>query len=455
MDRLPLLEKVPPQNLEAEQSTLGAMMLERPAIEKAVEILRPEDFYWEHHQDIFSAIVDIADRDEPVDLITLTNQLRVTGKLDRIGGVEYVETVLDAVPSAANIEYYAKIVEQKAILRRLIGVASDVLGQAYGTVEDVDELVDRAERMIFGVAQRRVGQYFSPLRPLLTESFERIEHISMNKGGTTGVETGFTDLNYITSGLQPSDLVILAARPSMGKTSLAMGIGQHVGKQLPAAIFSLEMSKEQLAMRMICSEARVDAHRLRTGYLTDDDFSKIARAVDQLWDARIFIDDSPDCSVMEMRAKCRRLKAEQGELGLIVVDYLQLIRGHTRSENRNTEITEIARSLKSMARELKVPVMALSQLSRAVERREDKHPMLSDLRESGSIEAEADVVMFIYRPKYYDQKGEISPESQQEGEEAEIIIAKQRNGPTGTVRVTFIPKYAKFENRAPDYMEER
>lgn len=457
-----IIERIPPQNIEAEMAVLGAMLLGgRAAVEKATEMLAREDFYRDAHTHVFDAMIALTEKDEPVDAVTLKDELHRRSVYDLVGGAAYIMELGDIVPSSANIAHYAKIVQEKAILRRLIESATQISGLAYGDVEDVDTLVDQAERAIFEVSSKRTSQFFFPLRPLLNEAFEKIDTLYHEKGVTTGVDTGFADLNYITSGLQDGDLVIIAARPSMGKTSLALGIGQNAalraGKSV--AVFSLEMSKEQLVQRMICSEARVDAHRLRTGYLHDDDWTSIAEAVQKLWDASLFIDDSTDVSSLEMRAKCRRLRAEHG-LDLVIVDYLQLMRGHGRNtENRNQEITEIARGLKGLARELKVPVIALSQLSRAVERREDKRPMLSDLRESGSIEAEADVVGFIYRPAYYERKEAVSQDAndkaeearrpgQYDGEEAEIILAKQRNGPTGTVKLSFLPKFARFDNLA-------
>jgi replicative DNA helicase len=447
-----------------EQATLGSMLLDRTAIEKAAEILKAEDFYREAHRIIFEAILALVAKDEPVDLLTVQEQLRHQEMLESVGGTPYIYTLMDSVVTPSNVEHYAKMVEEKAILRRLIEASSTINALAHSEYEDIGEVVDGAERAVFGVAQRRIGAYFTPMRPLISSVFEQIEHRSENKEATTGVPTSFSDLDYYTAGLQPSDLVIVAARPSMGKTSLVLGMGQHaaIRHKLPVAIFSLEMSKEQLCIRMICSEARVDAHRLRTGFLMDEDWRKIGDTCSRLSDAPIFIDDSPDCSALEMRAKCRRLKAEHG-LGVVIVDYLQLMRGHRKTDNRTQEIGEIARSLKSLARELKVPVVALSQLSRAVEQRPDKRPMLSDLRESGSIEAEADVVIFIYRDAYYKMKEpaesadeeEEKEERRQRGEgkieEAELIIAKQRNGPTGKISVAFQQQYARFDNLAKEY----
>lgn len=460
-ERSSSFDHVPPQSLEMEQATLGAMLIERAAIEKAAEILKPEDFYRDAHRIIFDAILTLTERDEPVDILTVQEQLRSQGHLEAVGGAPYLVQLTEAVPTPASVEYYARIVEEKAILRRLIDASGQIRALAYSDYTEIADVVDAAEKAIFAVAQRRMGAYFTPMRPLVASVFEQIEHRSEHKEQTTGLATPFEDLNYATAGFQKADLVILAARPSMGKTSLAMGIAQHaaIRQKLPVAVFSLEMSKEQLCLRMICSEARVDGHSLRTGYLKDEDWRRVGEACATLSDAPIFIDDSPDISALEMRAKCRRLMAEHG-LGLVVVDYLQLMRGQRRSDNRTQEIGEISRSLKSLARELRVPVLALAQLSRAVEQRPDKRPMLSDLRESGSIEAEADLVIFIYRDAYYKMKEAMSAdleeaekeERRQRGEdkveEAELIIAKQRNGPTGKVMVAFHPHYLRFDNLA-------
>jgi replicative DNA helicase len=451
----PLLDKVPPQNLEAEQSTLGSMMIDRAALDKGIDILRPQDFYREAHQIIFEVLLSLAERGEPVDIVTVQEELRSRGKLEAVGGIEYLMALIDCVPTAANIEYYARIVEEKAILRRLIDACTQVIGECHGPVEDVNDVVDHAERLVFQVSQRRMGQYFTPLGPLAHKAFERLEEQWQSKVKVTGLPTGFTDLDAIPSGLQPSYLSIVAARPSMGKTAFCLDIARHVAvrENQPVAIFSLEMSKEQLALRLICSECRVDAHRVRTGYLSDKDWPRIAEGVGRLYTAPIFIDDSTDITALQMRGKCRRLKAEQG-LSLVIIDYLQLMQAHKRAENRNQEISEIARSLKGLARELNVPVIALSQLSRAVEQRVDKRPMLSDLRESGSIEAEADVVIFLYRESYYKRKeiileameGEVVPVGTDVDNTAEIIIGKQRNGPTGKIKLAFLEKYASFEN---------
>ncbi len=466
IDRLVPFDRIPPQSIEMEQATLGAMLIERAAIEKAAEILRPEDFYRDAHRTIFEAIVNLVERDEPVDLLTVREQLRLQDVLENIGGASYLHQLTDAVPTAANVEYYAKTVEEKAILRRLIEAAGEIQALAHSEYDSIGEVVDTAEKTVFSVSQRRLGAYFVPMRPVVNTVWEQIEYRSDHKEETTGVATPFDDFNYMTAGLQPSDLMIVAARPSMGKTSLVLNMAQHAGfNKKTVALFSLEMSKEQLCMRMICGEARVDAHKLRTGYLDDTGWARVGHACSRIADAPIFIDDSPDISALEMRAKCRRLKAEHG-LDMVVVDYLQLMRGHRRTENRVQEIGEISRSLKGLARELRVPVVALSQLSRAVEQRENKRPMLSDLRESGSIEADADVVVFIYRQKYYDMirnKGDSQAPSdtdepdQSHGDEdmdvAELIIAKQRNGPTGVVKVGFHQRYARFDSLAKGYRD--
>jgi len=458
-----VLERVPPQNLEAEQSTLGSMMIDRAAIEKASEILTAEDFYRPAHQEIFDAICSLEERDEAVDLITVQEELRGRGKLEEIGGTGYLMMLLDAVPSASNVEHYARIVEEKSILRRLIRAGTEIIGLAHEEVTDIDAVTDRAERTIFGVTQRRIGQYFTPISPLISESWDWVDKRYREKGAAWGLTTGFQKLDYMTSGLQKSDLIIIAGRPSMGKTSLMLDLAMNAALKahVTVAIFSLEMSKEQLAQRMVCSRARVNAHRLRTGFFEDAEWERLAKASNELWGMPIFIDDTTDITSMGMRAKCRRLRAEHG-LGLVVIDYLQLMRWHRRTDNRNQELSELARAVKSLARELEVPVVVGSQLSRAPEKREDKRPMLSDLRESGSIEAEADLVALLFRPEYYKQKevqdaaalagvgekGEVRAydPSHREVEPTEIIIAKHRNGPTGTVKLAFVKDFASFED---------
>ena len=379
----PLGAYVPPHSIEAEQSTLGAMLIERAAVEKVFEILEKEDFYRENHQTLFDVVTTLAERDEPVDLITVQEELKNRDKLDDIGGIAYLAALFDTVPTAANVEYYARIVEEKAILRRLIIASLEIIGSARGEVEDVSEVLDEAERAIFAVSQQRTQAYFSKLSTLLFDVYGRAEELMETKARISGLSTGIHDFDMITSGLQSTDLIIVAARPSMGKTSLCLSIAEHVAlkEKKPVAIFSLEMSKEQLALRMLCSQAKINSHKLRTGHLTEDEWGDLASVVQNMYEAPIFIDDATDTSALTMRAKCRRLMAEHNGLGLIVVDYLQLMRSHRRTENRVQEIGEIARGLKSLGRELKVPVVALSQLSRAVESRENKRPMLSDLRE--------------------------------------------------------------------------
>ena len=461
MEDLALLDKVPPQNLEAEQSTLGSMMIDRSALEKGVDILKAEDFYREAHGLIFNGLTSLAEKNQPVDIVTVQEELRGAGQLDAVGGTEYLMALIDSVPTASNLEYYARIVEEKAILRRLIDACTQTVSRSYGQVEDVDALVDEAERSMFQVSQKRMGKYFAPLGTLAHEAFEKIEVQYKEKVLISGLPTGFRDLDIITSGLQPSDLVIIASRPSVGKTALCLDIARHVAieEKKPVAIFSLEMSKEQLALRLICSQSRVDSHRLRTGYIQNQEWVRLAEGVGQLYTAPMFIDDSVDITALQMRAKCRRLKAEHG-LSLVIVDYLQLMRWHRRTDNRTQEISEIARALKGMARELEVPVVALSQLSRAVEQRQDRKPVLSDLRESGSIEAEADLVAFLYRAAYYRQEDAMdliddigedketvkTPAGETRVHKTEIIIGKQRNGPTGVIRLAFLPKFACFED---------
>ena len=458
----PLIERVPPHSLEAEQSTLGSMLLSRSALEQGLEMLRSDDFYRGAHRHVFDAMADLSARDEPADTLTIAEELRRMGRLDAIGGTDYLFSLVNSVPTAAHIDYYGRIVEQHATLRRLIEVADEMTQTAYAAQDPVDEIVDRAERLVFGVARGRTQQPFTHLRPLLFEANERLEQLHDSDETITGMPTGFPRLNEITTGFQRGDMIIIAGRPSMGKTALALNIAVNLAadRSEAVALFSLEMSKSQLVQRMMCSEARVDANRLRSGRLREDsadgenDWVKIARAVGRLGELPIFIDDTSDISVMEMRAKCRRLRAEHG-LALIVVDYLQLVRGSGRAENRTQEISAIARHLKGLARELDVPLMALSQLSRNVEHRDDKRPRLSDLRESGSIEAEADLVGMLYRPKYYDHgsDGDDGSNDPDWADDAELIIAKHRNGPTGVVPLVFLRRYARFESRAEGYRE--
>ncbi|GAB6179208.1 replicative DNA helicase [Desulfotomaculum defluvii] len=437
-----MLDRVPPQNIEAEQSVLGAMLLEREAIFRVMEFLKPEDFYRDSHRIIYEVILELAETGNPVDLITVTNSLRDKGDLEKIGGVTYVATLANLVPTAANAEYYARIVEEKALSRALISVTTRISSRGYEGSENPEELLDEAERSILELAQRRSTDSFTPIKDILIKTFEDIEHVYSNRGKITGVPTGFLELDNMTNGFQPGDLAILAARPSMGKTAFAILCGQFAAlkHQVPVAIFSLEMSKEQLVQRMLCSEAMVDAHKVRTGNIADEDWNKLSEAARHLSRAPIYLDDTGAATVREVRSKCRRLKVEKG-LGLVIIDYLQLMSGGKRIENRQQEIADISRKLKGLAKELNVPVLALSQLSRAVESRTDKRPMMSDLRESGSIEQDADIIMFIYRDEYYN------PDSEKKGI-AEIIIAKQRNGSVGNIELGFFKEFVKFVNLA-------
>jgi replicative DNA helicase len=435
------LGRIPPQNLDAEQSVLGSMLIDKDAVTKAVEVLKPQDFYRDANGHVFEAMIVLFERNEAIDLITLTEELKQMGLLEQVGGIAYVAGLANSVPTAANVEHYAKIVEEKSLLRNLINVSTRIAQMGYEAEEEIDSLIDRAEKMIFEFTQRKTHSGVVPLKTVLMQTFERIEYLYQTKGGITGVPSGYGELDRLTSGFQPSDLIIVAARPSMGKTALCLNIAQFasVRKKLPVIVFSLEMSREQLVTRMLCGEAMVDQQKIRTGQLSDEDWQKLTRAASPLSQAPLFIDDTPGISVIEMRAKCRRLKAEKG-LSMVVIDYLQLMQGGRKPENRQQEISEISRSLKSLARELQVPVIALSQLSRAVEQRQDKRPMMSDLRESGSLEQDADLVMFIYRDEYYNKE-----ESDKKGI-AEVIIAKQRNGPVGTTELGFFKEYTRFVN---------
>jgi len=442
------LERVPPQNMEAEQSVLGAMLLDKDAIITAIELLKSGDFYRDGHRKIFQAMLALSDRGEPVDLVTLLEELRGQNQLEAIGGMGYLTTLANTVPTSANVGYYAQIVREKAVLRSLISTATRIVTRCFEAKEEVDEILDEAERAIFEVSQRSSPQGFASMKEILKGAFDRIDKLWGNKGGVTGVPTGFPDLDNITCGLQNADLIILAARPSMGKTTLALNIAQHiaVNEKLPVAVFSLEMSKEQLVQRILCAQANIDAQRLRRGFLSDEDYPKLTKAAGPLAEAPLFIDDTPAISVMEVRAKARRLKAEHG-LSALFIDYLQLMRGSERAENRQQEISAISRSLKALAKELDVPVVALSQLSRAVEQREKKRPILSDLLESGGIEANADIVAFIYRESYYHQNTE-------NRNDTEIIIAKQRNGPVGNIHLFFKENHNKFLSVSRDHARE-
>ena len=436
--------KVPPQNLEAEQSILGGILLENSSINGAQEIISKDDFYSEAHRKIFATITELYDKNEPVDLITLSNALKDKSMLDSVGGTSYLASLVDNVPSAANVANYAKIVKEKAILRGLIGSATDIINSCYATGSDVDEVLDKAEHSIFEISENKVRPSFYPIRDIVKDSFRAIEDLYTRKELITGVPTGFEKIDDLTSGLQKSDLIIIAGRPSMGKTSLALNIAQFASMEnkIPVAIFSLEMSKEQLAFRLLASEAKVDSQRLRKGFLGETDWPKLTTAAGRLSEAPLYIDDTPAITVLEMKAKSRRLKADAG-LGLIVVDYIQLMRAGGYRDNREQEISEISRSLKALAKELKVPVIALSQLNRKVEDRPNRRPQMADLRESGAIEQDADVIAFIYRDEVYNRS-----EDNTEKGLAEIIIAKQRNGPTGIVKLAFLEKFTSFENLA-------
>lgn len=436
------LDRIPPQNIEAEQAVLGAILLEKDALFKVIEFLTPEDFYRSAHQRIFRAMQEVSESGEPVDLITITADLQNKKILEEVGGVSYLTDLANSVPTAANIEYYAKIVEEKAILRRLIKVATEIASTGYSESEEISHIIGNAEKKIIELSQKRINDGFVPIKDVLMETMDRIEFLHNKKGGITGIPSGFTDLDRMTSGFQKSDLIIIAARPSVGKTAFALNVAQNVAARAKetVAIFSLEMSAQQLVQRMIASEGNIDGHKLRTGLMEENDWQKLTMAMSTLSEAPIYIDDTPGINVYDIRAKARRLKAEKG-LGLILIDYLQLIHGRGKSDNRQQEISEISRQLKGIARELEVPVIALSQLSRAVEQRQDKRPMLSDIRESGSIEQDADIVAFLYRDDYYNQESE-------KQNIIEIIIAKQRNGPVGKVELVFLKNFNKFVNYA-------
>lgn len=447
-------ERVPPQAVEAEMAILGAMMLDRDAIARALEMIDDTCFYMSQNARIFSCMVSIYDRNEAVDLITLTEELRKRGDLDALGGVVYLENLLSSVATSANIEHHAKIVLEKSTLRKLIDASTRIISDAYNGQADVGDLMDRAERRIFSISDSKLRQGFIAMEDIVKDSFELVEQLYQQKRYVTGLESGFKDLDTMTAGFHPGEFVVIAGRPSMGKTSFALNMASHVAlkHKVPVAVFSLEMTKEQLMLRMLCSEARVKAHSVRTGYVGKQEWGKLTTAAGILHDAPIYIDDSAELNVLEMRAKARRLKSEV-DLGLVIVDYLQLVRGHGRAENRQQEISHISRSLKALAKELNIPVIALSQLSRAVEQRErkEKRPILSDLRESGAIEQDADVVLFIYRPSVYRHSGEVEivdHEQLEERRRAEIIIGKQRNGPTGRVDLVFFDEYTRFEDRS-------
>ena len=443
------LGRNPPQNISAEQAALGSMLLQEDAILHGVDILRPEDFYKKSHQIIFKCILELFDKSKGVDLVTLTEELNRINLLEEIGGVTYLTNLINSVPTAANIEHYIKIIEEKSILRNLINSATKIISMGYEEKEDAKILLDKAEHLIFEVSERNLGQSFVPIKEILQDSFEKIENLYHRDEFITGTPSGFDEFDDITTGFQPSELIVIAGRPGMGKTAFCMTVAQYiaVSKNTPVALFSLEMSKSQLVQRMLCSEARVDAHNLRKGRLAESDWPTLSMAAGRLASAPIFIDDTAGITCLEIKAKARRLKA-QHNLGLVIIDYLQLITSSGRVENRQQEISEISRSLKGLARELNVPVIAVSQLSRAVEQRIERRPRLSDLRESGAIEQDADLVVFLYREEYY------KPKTEKKGI-AEVIISKQRNGPTGQIDLAFVKEYAKFENLSRTPEEER
>jgi len=436
-----LTDKLPPQNLEAERACLGSMLLDKEAIEVAIDILTEGDFYSDQHRIIFRTLIELYSRSTPVDIVTLSDYLRGSGDLDGAGGVGYISSLLDETPTSANVEYYAKIVEQKSLLRKLIRASSNAISLCYNTERDAFEIVDEAEKLIFDVTERKGVRGYFPISEVIKDSITAIEKLFHRGDNYTGIPSGFKELDDLTSGFQNSEFIVVAARPSVGKTAFALNIAQNVAIQqrLKVAVFSLEMSKEALMQRMLCSEARIDSQRLRKGLLRTEEWGPLTTAAGKLSEAVIFIDETPGISDMQLRAKARRIQSRHG-LDLVIVDYLQLMSSIRKKEGRTQEISEISRSLKGLARELGIPVMALSQLSRAVETRgRDKRPILSDLRESGAIEQDADVVIFLYRDELYN------PHSDKEGI-AEVIIQKQRNGPTGTIELKFFKEFTRFEN---------
>ena len=436
-------EKVPPHSLEAERSVLGAMLLEKETVPKVIQIIdHPDIFYSDLHRIIYEGILKLFDSNRPVDLITLREEFRKQGKLDKIGGSSYLVDLINSVITTANVEYYAEIIKEKYILRNLLKAADKISGLCYEDSLDLDIILDKAQSLIFSIAQKTSKTSYFHIKEVLTKTFEHIEALYQRKEQITGVPTGFIELDRLTSGLQPSDLVIIAGRPSMGKTAFALDIVRYaaINAGISSVVFSLESAKEQLVERMLCAEARVNSQKLRTGFLSEEDWSRLTDAAGVLAEAPIYIDDTPNISVMELRAKARRLKAEK-DIKLAIVDYLQLMAGDRRAENRQQQISEISRSLKALAKELNLPVVAISQLSRAVEQREDKRPRLSDLRESGAIEQDADLVLSLYREFYYSHR------SEDEGV-AEVIINKQRHGPIDKIKLTFISEYSRFENPA-------
>ncbi len=433
--------KIPPHDIEAEQAVLGCMLTDRDSVIGAIEKLKPEDFYREDNKAVYEAMLSLYGRAEPIDIITVKSELVANGKFEQIGGLEYLAVLPEKVPTTTNVEKYINIIEEKSILRNLIKTANDIIAAGYDQTEEVEDIMNIAEKKIFDIMQAKNSKGYSPIKDILVETFSELERLYNQKGYITGVETGFTDLDYKTSGFHNSDLIIIAARPAMGKSAFAINIATHaaVNNNVPVAIFNLEMSKEQVANRILCSEAMVDSNKIRTGKIDDNEWIKLANSSGRLAEAPIYIDDTPGISIMEIRARCRKLKLEKN-IGLVVIDYLQLVQGSgKKNSSREQEISEISRSLKILAKELNIPVIALSQLSRGAEKRDDKRPMLSDLRESGAIEQDADIVMFLYRDDYYNQDSE-------KKNIAEVILAKHRGGSTGTVELLWLGNYTKFAN---------
>lgn len=442
------LGKTPPSNVEAEQAVLGAILLDKSSLDKALEIIDAEDFYQWSHKAIFTSMVDLSERNEPVDLVTVTNHLRGKGLIEKVGGASYVSSLSNQAYTSANVKYHAKIIREKSLLRSLIESANQITARVLEGEGDAEEAVDYAEKVIFEISDKRISVSFAPLKSLLGDTFRTIEELYERKFAITGVPSGFKDLDELTTGFQPGDLIVIGGRPSMGKTAFGLNVAQHVAlnAKMPVAVFSLEMSKKQLAIRMLCSEAMVDSNKIRKGFISKEDWPRLTGAAGRLGEAPIFIDDSSSTSVLEMRAKARRLKKEHG-LGLVLIDYLQLMRGRGSFERREQEISDISRSLKALAKELEVPVIALSQLNRGVELRKPPIPNLADLRESGAIEQDADVILFIYRDEFYNRE-----RSDKKGV-ADIFIAKQRNGPTGIVELAFLASCTKFADKADRYYE--
>lgn len=435
-----MIDRMPPQNIEAEQAVLGAMLISKEAIAETAQILSPTDFYREAHRIVYETMLELSNKNQAVDNLTVIERLNKSGLLEKVGGIAFVTALANTVPTAANVIFYAKIVREKSLMRRLINTATAIATMGYEDSEDADTIMDKAEKMILEIASNRKTSDFTPIKQIVIDTFSKIEGLYESKGGLTGLSTGFKDLDKITTGLQPSDLILVAARPSMGKTAFTLNIASHVAikENKPVAFFSLEMSKEQLMQRMLCAEGLVESQRLRVGDLDEQDWHKLIAAADKFSKAPLYIDDTPGITIMELRSKSRRLQQEKG-LSLILIDYLQLMQGRSSksSDNRQQEISEISRSLKSLARELNVPVIALSQLSRSVESRQIKKPMLSDLRESGSLEQDADIVIFLYREDYYNTETENKNIT-------DVIIAKHRNGPVDSIQLFFHKQFTKF-----------